>query len=142
VEGRARSQAAPDVRRRARRAGGARALLGTWGIPEDRLLTRRISNCTFVEVRALRNLCAEAGVRRLVVITHAYHAPRSRTYLEEVLPGAEVVPAREAEPAGLDLLREKLVESALRAVHALDKSGAVERALANLVRARAPRDDG
>jgi len=140
------------------------ALLGRWGIPEDRLLTRRISNCTFVEVRALRALCVEAGAARLLAVTHPYHAARTRTYLREILPDATVVPAHESALAGfvlpaseaarfadlakllrlsrpepLDELRERIVEAALRAVHALDRGGTVERALANLVRPRPPR---
>ncbi|MGQ0720233.1 MAG: YdcF family protein [Candidatus Eiseniibacteriota bacterium] len=140
------------------------ALLDRWGVPPDRLVTRRISHCTFVEVRALRDLCAEAGAAKLLAVTHPYHAARTRAYLREVLPEATVIPAHESALAGLDLpapeaarfadlrallrrsqpdlldeARERLVEAALRIIHALDRSGTSERALANFARPRPPR---
>jgi hypothetical protein len=140
------------------------ALLGRWGIPPDRLVTRRISNCTFVEARALRDLCVESGAAKLLAVTHPYHAARTRAYLREVLPEATVVPAHERALAGIELpaeeearfadlstilrrsqpdpldeARERMVEAALRVVHAFDRSGTVERGLANFARPRPPR---
>jgi uncharacterized SAM-binding protein YcdF (DUF218 family) len=139
-------------------------LLRRWAIPPERLVTRRISNCTFVEVRALRDLCAELGVTKLVAVTHPYHAARTRAYLREVLPGAAVVAAAESamvgvelpssqaerfaglpailrasQPDPLDAARERIVEAVLRVVHMLDRSGAAERALADFARPRPPR---
>jgi uncharacterized SAM-binding protein YcdF (DUF218 family) len=139
-------------------------LMGRWGIPQERLITRRVSNCTFIEVRALRDLCAELGAAGLVAVTHPYHAARTHAYLREVLPGAVVVPAHEralervelppaqverfaalpallriSQPDALDAARERLVEATLRMIHALDRSGTLERVLADVARPRPPR---
>jgi hypothetical protein len=135
-------------------------LAGRYRVPEADIVTRRVSNCTCREVRGLRDLCAERGTGRLIAVTHGYHAARTARYLEEVLPGrtrtvavtaAEmarlrlpggVAPLFEGLPAlidasrprGSDALREALVEAAMTALHALDRSGRVEQALADLMR--------
>jgi len=124
------------------------------------VVTRRLSNCTYREVRGLRDLCAERGIERLTAVTHGYHAARTARYLEEVLPGrARVVPVTVAElialrlpeaagerfedlleliersePRGADALREAVVEGAMTALHALDRDGRLECGLADLLR--------
>jgi hypothetical protein len=62
-------------------------LTGSYGVPDADVVTRRLSNCTYREVRWLRSLCAELGLGRLTAVTHGYHAARTARYLEEVLPG-------------------------------------------------------
>jgi hypothetical protein len=142
-------------------AHAVRALLtGRYGIPEPDVVTRRVSNCTYREVRGLRDLCAERGTGRVTAVTHAYHAARTARYLEEVLPGrARVVPVTvealaalplhghgaalfaglpaliaASQPRGLDAVREAIVEAAMTALHALDRHGRLERALADGLR--------
>jgi hypothetical protein len=135
-------------------------LTGRYRVPDAAVTTRRVSNCTCREVRGLRDLCAERGTARLIAVTHAYHAARTARYLEEVLPGrARVVPVTQAELAGLqlpaeaaplfeglpalietsrprgtDAVREAMVEGVMTALHALDRGGRVECALADRVR--------
>lgn len=132
-------------------------LTGRYGVPPERIVTRWASNCTFVEVRELRDAGRPHGVDRIVGITHPYHAPRTERYLREVLPHASVLAVRPealaglalpdtaafaalpeliraSQPGPLDAARERLVEATLRAIHALDPGGRTERALANLVR--------
>ena len=127
------------------------------GVAEASILTRRNSNCTFVEVRALRDLCAEEGLRRIVGVTHAYHAARTLRYLREVMPAETAcvtpvgpdlleegarLPESDAvatliatsDPRGADLWRERAVEAAMNVLHAVDRGGTVERWLANAVR--------
>jgi uncharacterized SAM-binding protein YcdF (DUF218 family) len=134
-----------------------------YGISADRLLLRRMSNCTWIEVRAFRDLCRDVGAIRLLAVTHPYHARRTRDYLREVGLDAEVIPVREdaaaalvlpavesarfadladvlrcSRPGPFDAFREAVVEGTLTAIHAVDPGGNVERALANLVRIRPP----
>ena len=140
-------------------------LTGRYGVPEADVVTRRVSNCTYREVRGLRDLCAELGVGKLTAVTHRYHAARTDRYLGEVLPGrarviAVEVHAREATgeenlqvpagvaealrelpdlvdrsvPRGADAWREALVEAAMTLLHALDRRGRVEIALADRLR--------
>jgi hypothetical protein len=142
-------------------ADAVRSLLTRrYRVPEARVVTRRISNCTHREARGLRDLCAERGTGRLTAVTHAYHAARTARYLEEVLPGrtrvvrvtaaelAKVRPPGDAAPPfeelpalieaslprGWDAAREAMVEAAMTVLHALDRSGRVEAALADRMR--------
>jgi hypothetical protein len=132
-------------------------LAGRYAVPPESTVTRWASNCTFVEVRELRDAGRLHGVERMVGVTHPYHAPRTERYLREVLPHSSVVAVRPgalaglslpdaaafaalaeliraSQPGPLDAAREHVVEGTLRAIHALDPAGHTERALANLVR--------
>lgn len=137
-----------------------RLLTERYRIPESSIHTRRVSNCTYREVRGLRDLCSETGIDRLTGVTHAYHAARTARYLDEVLPGRTrvapvTVPALAAlpvpeavgplfadlpdcvlrsEPRGADALREAFVEAAMNALHAVDRGGRLECRLADLMR--------
>lgn len=143
-------------------------LTGRYRVPEELVVTRRISNCTFREVRGLVDLCGETGTASLTAVTHAYHARRTARYLEEVLPGrfrvaAVTLPALAAlripdasaalfadlagivsrsVPRGADAIREAVVEAAMTALHAVDRSGRIERRLADLVRNPPPDSAG
>jgi hypothetical protein len=119
-----------------------------------------------VEVRAVRVLRRAHGLDRLLVITHGYHARRTRAYFDEIgldvdivlptrqslvgLPGT--LPARlhdrcgaaltRAEPSAADLGRERLIELVLSALHRVDRRGRVERWLAARLRGQARRFSG
>lgn len=139
----------PDVDR-------AAAVLQGLGVPSEFVLTRPWSNCTLIEVRAVRVLARARGWRTLTLLTHPYHRARAQRLLDEVLPGSSVeavapgfaggsdpsadlrsvVDQRIAAsmPRGLDLARELLVESILSALHVVDPRGRIERGLARRVR--------
>lgn len=138
----------PDVQKVARR-------LEALGVPPDRILARAWSNCTVVEARAVRVLARAHGLSDLTILTHPYHRRRAAKIFAEVLAEARVVavepsllgrrdlPAhlgsvpdavRHSMPAGVDLLREHLVEAALSTLHAVDPRGRIERWLAVRVR--------
>ena len=135
-------------------------LTGRYGVPEADVITRRVSNCTYREVRGLRDLCAELGTAELTAVTHPYHAARTARYLAEVLPGPSRVTAvtvpelarlrlpeesarrfrdlpdliERSRPRGADALREALVEASMTLLHAVDRRGRLECRLADLLR--------
>ncbi|NNE43296.1 MAG: DUF218 domain-containing protein, partial [Gemmatimonadetes bacterium] len=136
---------------------------GYYAIPRGHIVTRWISNCTFVEARAIRDVCDVIGLGRVRAVTHPYHATRTRRYLEEVVPDPEVVAVERAawerlriptdhaglfeslpalidssQPPPLDHTRERTVETVLNGIHAVDPGGHFERWLANVVRVRPP----
>ncbi len=136
-------------------------LTGKYEIPARYVLARSRSSCTSIEVRAARVLTRIHALDHIVAVTHPYHAPRTRRYLDEVLPGTSVVevhpaildelalPERGSElfrdlegtirnsmPTRPELLRERIVEWLLTRLHALDPRGRFERRLAKLVRGR------
>jgi hypothetical protein len=136
------------------------ALIGEFRVPDHHVLARPRANCTLIEVRAARVLSRIHGFRHIVAVTHPYHAPRARRYLDEVLPSTAVVavhpnvldelvlPIRCTElfrdlraticdsmPARADLLREWTVEWLMTLLHTLDPRGRLERRLAKLLRA-------
>jgi len=141
-------------------AVAVRRLLAGYGVPDADVVTRRVSNCTYREVRGLRDLCGELGIRTLTAVTHRYHTARTARYLEEVMPGrtrvvavtraeleALTLPAHCAEafrdlpdlivrsqPRGADALRETMVEAAMSLLHAADRGGRIEQALADRLR--------
>ena len=143
--------------RRLRDADVVRRLLTTrYGLPLSCIRARPWSRCTVVEVRAVRVLARVHGVGRVMVVTHGYHARRTAAYFAEVgVPVELVVPeptalaslvvplelrtpcelaVRCAHPARLDLLRERLVEVAVGALHRSDPRGRAERWLARRFR--------
>ncbi len=138
----------PDAQKAARR-------LEALGVPRDRILARAWSSCTVVEARAVRVLARAHGLGDLTILTHPYHRPRAARIFGEVLAEARVVAVeppllaprelppelrcvsdelRCSMPHGTDLLRERLVEALLFALHAADPRGRVERWLAARLR--------
>jgi len=114
-----------------------RTLVDT-GVPADRVVCRPVSDCTFAEVRAARDLAAQHGITRILAVTHAYHARRARRYLREVLPGSEVVAVTlpGSQPRGPDGMREAAIEWILERIHSMDRGGRIERGLSALLRRR------
>ncbi len=130
-----------------------------FGLPPDFLILRRHSNCTLVEVRAMRALSRAYRLTHVFVVTHLYHAVRTQNYFDEVMPNAAVIPAhpdileelifpdeyvdllprmknlvRDSQPHLLDVMRENLIEWMLARAHALDPRGRLERRLARILR--------
>lgn len=134
-------------------------LVEEFGIPADFLILRQKTNCTLLEVRAVRTINRLYGFARIFAITHLYHAHRAQVYFKEVLPQAMVIPVHpdilteitfppEGEellnqlraiiwtslPKRLDLLREYFVEWLLMRAHFLDRRGRLERRLTKILR--------
>lgn len=134
-------------------------LINDFGIPADFLIMRQKSNCTLIEVRAVRTINRVYKFARIFAITHLYHAYRTQVYFNEVLPNALVLPAHpeilneitfplEAEdlliqirtvvqtslPTRLDLIREQVIEGLLMQAHRADPRGRLERRLAKILR--------
>ncbi len=134
-------------------------LTQTYGISADFVILRPISNCTLIEVRAMRVLSKFYGLTHIFALTHLYHAPRAQRYLNEILPNAAVIPVhptiletinfppeykilwntieiavKDSMPGGRDKLREYLIESMLNVAHTLDPRGKFERRLARRIR--------
>jgi hypothetical protein len=135
-------------------------LVDRFGIPADFVMTRQLSNCTLLEVRAARVLKRAYHLAHVFALTHLYHAARAQRYLDEVLPAqASVIPVHpdilnektfpaEAEelfselrtliedslPGRFDAAREYAIEWLLNQAHTLDPRGRFERWLAWLLR--------
>lgn len=134
-------------------------LVGTYKISSDYVMLRPVSNCTLLEVRAIRVLTKIYKLDHVFAITHLYHAPRAQRYLDEVLNNASVIPVHPAildeialppeyltrfgdlphliaksMPGRLDLIREHIIELLLNYAHSLDARGKLERRLAKILR--------
>ncbi|MDX1524508.1 MAG: ElyC/SanA/YdcF family protein [Anaerolineae bacterium] len=135
------------------------ALIEKLNIPADYLIIRQKTNCTLIEVRAMRAIARTYRLTHLFLVTHLYHAARTQTYIDEVWPNASVIPAHPdilteitfpamnddlqqeitrlveaSQPGWFDSGRETLIEGLLTLLHNLDPRGRVERSLARLVR--------
>ncbi len=137
-----------------------RLLVERFKIPADFIITRQLTHCTLLEVRAARMLKRVYRISHLFALTHLYHAHRAQRYLNEVMPGdASVIPVHpeilaevvipdeaaefyeelrqmieDSQPGRLDLLREYVVEWLLNLAHTIDKRGRFERRLARILR--------
>ena len=134
-------------------------LVERFDVPADFLILRRRSNCTLIEVRAVRAISRAYRLTHIFAVTHLYHAPRTQRYLDEVWPNASVIPVHpdildeinfppeyvdllpelqalitDSEPSRLDGLREYLTEWLLNKAHTIDPRGRIERRLARLLR--------
>ena len=134
-------------------------LIRQFGVPPDFLILRRRSNCTLVEVRAMRALSRTYRLTHVFVVTHLYHAVRTQSYFDEAMPNAAVIPAHSdifeeltfpkeyvdllplmrnlisnSQPDPLDVMRENIIEWILARAHALDPRGRLERRLARIIR--------
>jgi len=130
-----------------------------FGLPPDYLILRRRSNCTLIEVRAMRALSRAYRLTHVFVVTHLYHAARTQNYFDEVMPNAAVIPVHSdileeitfpeeyvdllpwmrhliinSQPDFLDVMRETLIEWILARAHARDPRGRLERRLARIIR--------
>lgn len=139
-------------------------LMQQFSIPADYLILRRRSNCTLVEVRAMRAIARAYGLTHVFLLTHLYHAPRAQRYSNEVLPNVSVIPVHPAilaeitfptetldllpglqtlvdasQPSRLDIFRESIIEWLLNQAHTLDPRGRFERRLARILRPTAYR---
>jgi hypothetical protein len=136
-------------------------LVDRFQIPDDFLITRQLTNCTLLEVRAARMIKRIYRISHLFALTHLYHAARAQRYLNEVMPSGEgsVIPVHpeilneiaipdeaaefyqelrrlivDSQPGRLDVTREHMVEWLLNQAHTLDHRGRFERRLARLLR--------
>ena len=134
-----------------------------FNIPADYIMTRRHSNCTVIEMRAIRVLARHYRLTHLFIVTHLYHAARTQAYANEVWPNADVIPVHPAildeisfpvmyedrapeiaelvkrsQPSLFGRLKEGLVEWLLTVLHSLDRRGRVERWLAKRFRTAPP----
>lgn len=139
-------------------------LVERFGISADFVMLRPVSNCTLIEVRAIRVLSKIYGLTHIFALTHLYHAPRAQRYLDEVLPSASVIPVHpeilgevtfppecndllpeietlvnESQPPLPDLIREHIIELLLNLAHIVDRRGRFERHLARILRPTAYR---
>ncbi|HXV99231.1 MAG TPA: ElyC/SanA/YdcF family protein [Anaerolineae bacterium] len=137
-------------------------LVDRFGIPSDFVMTRQLTNCTLLEVRAARMLKKTYGLAHIFALTHLYHAARAQRYFNEVMPTASVIPVHpdilseitfpvEAEelfnelrtlieaslPGRWDGAREAVIEWLLNQAHTLDPRGRFERWLARRLRPEA-----
>lgn len=135
------------------------ALVERFYIPPDFLIMRQKTNCTLLEVRAARAIHRAYGLAKLFAVTHLYHAPRTQSYFDEVLPEASVIPVHPAildeinfpeegeelldelrqiitvsQPNRFDMTREHLVEWILIRAHKVDPRGRLERVFARILR--------
>ena len=67
-------------------------LIQRFSIPADYLVIRERSNCTLIEVRAMRAVARAYHLTHVFLLTHLYHAPRAQRYADEVLPNGAVIP--------------------------------------------------
>jgi hypothetical protein len=136
-------------------------LIQKFGIPADFAILRQKTNCTLLEVRAVRAISRTYRLSHIFAITHLYHAPRTQHYIKEVLARASVIPVHpeilreiafpaEAQdllselraiieaslPNPLDVTREHFIEWFLSRAHLLDRRGRFERRLAKILRPR------
>ncbi len=134
-------------------------LVERFKIPPDFVVTRQLTNCTLLEVRAMRTLKRILRVSHVFALTHLYHAARAQRYLDEVLSEASIIPVHPeilaeigfpneatelygeiqqlidaSQPGRLDVWREHVVEWLLNQAHTLDPRGRFERRLARLLR--------
>lgn len=134
-------------------------LIKQYDIPPDFLILRQRSNCTLIEVRAIRALSRAYRLTHIFAVTHLYHAVRTQKYFDEVMPNTAVIPAHPAileeikfpeecadlwpilensivdsQPHPLDATREYFIEWLLHRAHLLDPRGRLERRLARLLR--------
>jgi len=134
-------------------------LVDTYKISADYVMLRPVSNCTLVEVRAVRALSKIYRLSHIFAITHLYHAARSQRYFDEVLSNASVIPVHPdilteitlpdncahlfaelppliaaSMPSRFDLFREHLIEFLMTCTHTLDPHGRFERSVARLLR--------
>lgn len=134
-------------------------LIKRFGVPPDFLILRQRSNCTLIEVRAVRALSRAYRLTHIFAVTHLYHALRAQRYFDEILPHASVIPAHtdildeiqfppayddllaelrhtidDSQPNRFDLTREQIVEWLLSRLHYADPRGRIERTLARLFR--------
>lgn len=134
-------------------------LLKKFGVPGDFIILRQKTNCTLLEVRAVRALSRAYNLSNIFAVTHLYHAPRTQRYINEVLPNASVIPVHpdvldeitfpveaygllseikriieDSLPTRLDLIREHVIEWLLNWAHTLDSRGRFERRLARILR--------
>lgn len=134
-------------------------LIETFRIPGDFLIMRQKTNCTLLEVRAVRVIAKNYNLATIFAVTHLYHAPRTQRYINEVLSEASVIPVHpeilqeitfpaeaddllpqihkmitDSQPKGLDLIREQIIERLLGYAHTIDHRGRVERYLARILR--------
>jgi len=134
-------------------------LTQTYGISADFIILRPVSNCTLIEVRAVRVLTKFYRLSQIFALTHLYHAPRAQRYLDEILPNAAVIPVhpeiletinfppeykilwdgiekavKDSMPGRADRLQEQLIETMLNVAHTVDRRGKFERWLARRLR--------
>lgn len=134
-------------------------LVDAYKISADYVMLRPVSNCTIVEVRAVRALSKVYHLSHIFAVTHLYHAARSQRYFDEVLPNASVIPVHPeildeitlpaevthlftelpsliaaSMPSPFDLFREYLIEFLMSYTHTLDPHGRFERSVASLLR--------
>ncbi len=134
-------------------------LVERFKIPASFVVTRQMTNCTLLEVRAMRTLKRIFRVSHVFALTHLYHAARAQRYLNEVVSEAAVIPVHpeilaeigfpdeprafydelrqliaDSQPGRLDVLREHVAEWLLNQAHTLDPRGRFERRLARLLR--------
>jgi hypothetical protein len=135
-------------------------LVERFQISADFIIVRQRTNCTLLEVRAMRAIKRAYKISHVFALTHLYHAPRAQRYLDEVLKDdasvipvhpeilAELEPPPEgqeffaelhhliaaSQPSKFDLMREYLVEWLLNLAHTLDRRGRFERRLAHILR--------
>lgn len=140
-------------------------LVERFDVPADCLILRQRSNCTLLEVRAIRALARAYRLTHIFAVTHLYHAPRTQRYFNEVFPNASVIPVHsdilneivfpeayidllpeltelidESQPNRLDSIREHLIEWLLGLAHTFDPRGRWERRLARVLRPQAYKD--
>jgi hypothetical protein len=135
-------------------------LVQRFGIPADFVITRQRTNCTLLEVRAMKAIRRVYRVSHVFALTHLYHASRAQRYLDEVLhQEASVIPVHPeilaeigfpeteealyqelrrlieaSQPGRLDVVREHMVEWLLNLAHSVDPRGRFERRLARVLR--------
>jgi hypothetical protein len=134
-------------------------LIHEFGIPADYVVLRQKTNCTLLEVRAVRAISRAYGLTKIFAVTHLYHAPRTQRYINEVLPDAAVIPVHpdilneivfptgaealfkrlqliieDSLPSSIDAIREQVIEWFLNHAHTLDPRGRFERWLAKVLR--------
>ncbi len=134
-------------------------LVEKFGISADYVMLRPVSNCTLVEVRAVRVLGKIYKLKHIFAISHPYHIKRAQRYFDEVLANVQLIPVHPdilaqirlpaeyselfaeitelievSTPTGFDSFREYFVEGLLNLAHTLDPRGRFERRLARLLR--------
>ncbi len=142
-------------------------LLQRFDIPADYLILRFHSNCTIIEVRAIRAIARSYNLTHVFLLTHLYHAARTQKYADEVLPNASVIPVHPdilneitfpvmyedllpdiqnlidvSQPSRFDSFREAVVEWILTQIHRFDSRGRLEQTLANRLRPSARKNKG
>lgn len=114
-------------------------MLRELGVPEHQLVLDERTRSTREEAIEAARLCRERGVRRLLVLTAAYHVERARWYFDEAFPeGGAFVSTPETLIAGATPMERQAIRDGIPDAAAWEDERSSERLFAGLAYALSP----